>query len=130
MPGPGHGSKLSRKQEQAIEGLLSEPTVQRAAQRAGVGYRTLKTWLSSDPAFVAAYRAARRQVVEGAITQLQQATRAAVRTLRRNLRCGNPGVEVKASQVILDQAVKAVELLDLEERLAALERAAKERQGR
>jgi hypothetical protein len=78
----------------------------------------------AEPEFRARSRAARRQVVEGAIGRLQAAATRAVDALTRNLSCGTPAVEVGAARTILDQAVKAVELVDLAERIEALEEAA------
>jgi hypothetical protein len=116
----GHGAKSGRKRELAIAALLTEPTVEAAALKAGVGYRTLKSWLK-DREFLASYRRARSAVVEGALGRLQQVTGEAVDTLRRNLTCGRPGDEIKAAVAVLDHAIKAVELADLEARLTALE---------
>jgi hypothetical protein len=116
----GHGEKLSRKQEQAIAALLSEATVGAAAERAGVGEVTLWRWLKDD-AFKAAYREARRQVVEKAMAQLQQATWAASTTLLRLLNAGSESVRLRAAEAILNHASRGLELLDFEERITALE---------
>lgn len=116
----GHGQKLMRKQERVIAALLSEPTVTAAAEKAGVGERTLRRWLLL-PDFQDAFRAARRQIVEDALSQLQGATGEAVATLRRNLKCGRAGDEIRAAIAILDQSSRATELIDLQERLTALE---------
>jgi hypothetical protein len=62
-------------------------------------------------------------VVELAVTGLQQATSEAVETLCRNLKCGLPGSEIAAAKAVLDFAVKGVELVDLAERIEALEQA-------
>jgi hypothetical protein len=52
------------------EGQRNEPGRRhKAAEAAGVSDRTLRTWLGK-PAFVAAYREARRQVVEHAVARL------------------------------------------------------------
>ena len=59
--------------------------------------------------------------MEGAIGRLQQAATEAVAALQRNLTCGTPSVEVRAATAILDQAIKAVELFDLVERVEQLE---------
>src|SRR5262249_43562747 len=115
------GSKLGRKQESAIAALLTERTHADAAATAGISEATLQRWLRL-PAFLRAYRYARRVAVETAVAQLQRASTKAVRTLTRNLRCGNPSVEVRAAATVLELAAKGVELLDLEERVAALER--------
>lgn len=127
MTGKGHGEKLSRKREAAITALLTCATIGKAAEVAGVSERTLRSWLQ-QPEFRAAYRTARRQVVEAAVAHLQRASGAAVRTLRRNLSCGKSAVEVRAALGILEQSMKGVELIDLEERMAALEAAEREKE--
>ena len=116
----GHGEKLSRKKDQAVAALLSESTIDAAAKVVGINERTLRNWLKL-PQFQSAYRAARRQVVEAAVGRLQQASSEAVATLERNLTCDQASVEVRAAVAILDQSIKAVEILDMEERLAELE---------
>jgi hypothetical protein len=117
----GHGEKRTRKQELAIAALLVEATVEAAAAKAGVCYRTLKGWLA-DLDFRAAYREARRAVVEGAVGRLQHATGKAVETLTRNLDCGNAAAENRAAVAILELALKGVELQDVLARLDELER--------
>src|SRR5579872_3498854 len=74
------GSKIDRKQEVAIAALLSERTQADAAAKVGIGEATLQRWLL-DPAFAAAYRAARRAAVENAVARLQAVTGQAVDTL-------------------------------------------------
>jgi hypothetical protein len=37
----GHGQKMSRKKEQAIAALLSQPSIARAAKKSGIGEKTL-----------------------------------------------------------------------------------------
>jgi transposase len=115
----GHGEKLTRKHEQAIAALLSTPSIPEAAKVVGIGEATLWRWLQL-PDFSAAYRAARRQVVERAVAELQAAASEAVETLKRNLTCGKPEAENRAAQIILEQAVKGIELVDLQERVERL----------
>jgi hypothetical protein len=80
----GHGEKLTRKQEQAIAALLSEPTLEAAAGTAGISVRTLKTWLTLDD-FRRAFDAARRQVLSDTVSRLAFAGTQAV-DLREQLR--------------------------------------------
>jgi hypothetical protein len=101
----GHGEKLSRKQEGAIAALLSETTVSAAAERAGVSEVTLWRWLKL-PGFMADYRAARRQVVEKAVAQLQQSAWAASTTLMRLLAAPSDSVRLRAAVATLEQANK------------------------
>jgi hypothetical protein len=123
----GHGQKLNRKQEALIAALLTEPTHAGAATKAGVSEATLHRWLRL-PAFQTAYRQARRGIVEAAIGRLQQTAGKAVDTLDRNLACGQAGNEIRAALSILDHAMKAVELLDLVERVEELEHLIREGQ--
>ena len=116
----GHGQKLSRKQEAAIAALLELPTCAAAAKAAGISEATMRRWQQQDE-FKAAYRDARRQLVEGAVGRLQGVTGEAVETLRRNLTCSTSSVEVAAAKFVLEHASKAIELLDLAERIEALE---------
>jgi hypothetical protein len=126
--GRGHGQKRERLEDRALVALLSEPTIEAAAKRADVAESTLLRWLA-EPEFKARYRAARRQVVEQAVTTLQQATGDAVATLTRNLTCGVPASEIAAAKAVLDFAVKGVELVDLAERVEQLEQAAAVKKG-
>lgn len=127
----GHGAKLSQRQELAISALLTEPSLLDAAQRAGIGERTLRRWLHAPEyqAFQVAYRSAKRSVVEQAITQVQQATGKAVTTLLAVM--DDPrsaaSAKVSAAKAVLEQAIRAVEIDDLETRIAALEAQNRER---
>lgn len=121
------GTKLSHHQERAISALLSTRTIPEAAAAAGISARTLERWIAESEGFSAAYRAARRRVVEVAIGRIQEATGDAVATLSRNLTCGKPAVEVRAALGILEHAIKAVELWDIEARIEALEHAQDEK---
>ena len=108
------------RQERAIVALLAEPSIEAAAKTAEVSDVTIWRWMK-QPEFRSKLRDARRAVVEGAIGRLQAAATEAVDTLRRSLTCGTPSVEVRAATVILDQAIRAVELFDLAERVEHLE---------
>ncbi len=119
-PRSGHGEKRTRKREQAIAALLTAPSLGEAARLAGIGEATLRRWLR-EPDFATAYRAARRQALEPVVGRLQQAATAAVETLERNLAAPAESVQVRAAQILLEQAFRAVELMDLAERVEALE---------
>ena len=116
----GLGENLTRRQELAIAALLSEPTVAAAAEKADVSEVTLWRW-QKQPAFLAAYRLARREAMEKATAFLQHSAWAATTTLVRLLGAGSESVRLRAATAILDQANKGLELLDHEERLATLE---------
>jgi hypothetical protein len=121
----GKRGKRPQREEVALAALLTEPTIATAAGKAGISESTLLRWLA-DPDFKARYRDARWQVVEHAVSRLQQATSEAVDTLQRNLSCGVPATEISAAKAVLDFAVKGVELVDLAERIEHLEQATAE----
>ena len=119
-----HGEKLSRKQEQTIAALLTCDSLTAAAAGCGIAEATLHRWLKDD-GFQAAYREARRAVVQQAIVQVQGATGEAVKTLRAVMQDADApaSARVSAAKAILETAIRAVELEDLEARIAALEAA-------
>ena len=89
---------------------------------------TLCRWLH-EPAFQDAFRAARRQVLEAAVSSLQGAAGAAVEALSRNLRCRKPSIEVQAARAVLDHAMRSVEFFELEDRVRQLEAAIRQQTG-
>ena len=106
--------------DRALIALLGCNSIRDAAKACRLSEETLYRY-SRDDDFVRDYREARRQTVENAISKLQSATGEAVETLERNLHCENPAVEVRTAQIILENAIKGVELIDVIERLERLE---------
>src|SRR5262249_22091002 len=102
--------------------LLTCDSIAAAAARGGVAEGTLYRWLK-DAAFQAAYREARRAVVQQAITQVQQATGEAVETLRSVMRDpeATASARVSAAKAVWETAIRGIDLEDLEARIAALE---------
>jgi hypothetical protein len=119
------GAKFTRKKEEAIAALLTHRSIEDAAKSIGIGTQTLLRWLKV-PEFDAAYRAARRAAYSQATARLQQATGAAVSTLLKIMVDTNspPSTRVRAADSILDHAKQAIEIEDVEVRVAALEQAA------
>jgi hypothetical protein len=78
------------------------------------------------PEFDKAYREARRAAYGQATARLQQATSAAVSTLLKIMVDTNapPSTRVRAADSVLDHAKQAIEIEDVEVRVAALEQAA------
>ena len=104
----------------ALAALLANSSIRDAAKDCRLSEETLYRFLR-DPAFLKEYRDAGRQTVENAISRIQQTTSDAVETLQRNLHCESPAVEVRTAQIILENAIKGVEMLDILERVEALE---------
>ena len=127
-PVAGHGSKFSRKKEEAIAALLSQRNVEEAARVAGIGTQTLIRWLKI-PEFQTAYREARRAVVSQSNARLQQASSAAVSTLLKIMvdPSAPASARVRAADRILERAKQGVENEDIEVRVAALEQSVGQR---
>jgi hypothetical protein len=120
-------SELSQAQERTIAALLVSPTFLKAAKKARVTTRSIRRWMK-EPAFVAAYESARGKVVEAAIVLIQSAAADALRAMRRV--CNDQdrvfGEQFQASTLILQSSLKGIEFGAFNERLAALEKQAKE----
>jgi ATP/maltotriose-dependent transcriptional regulator MalT len=112
----------------AIAALLSTRTVRGAAVKCKLSEPTLYRLLQ-DQDFKAKYRAARRELVEYTITQLQRDGADAAAALREIVKDKKTAasVRVSAARVILETGIKAVELIDLSERLDRLEELEKAR---
>ncbi len=118
----GHGEKITRKQEAAIAALLSEPTIEKAAKACGIGEATLRRWLQ-DTGFQERYRTAKKQTLEAVMGRLQQIAGEAVETLREVAvnEEAPASSRVTAAKAIVETALKAAEIEELEERLTKLE---------
>jgi len=123
----GHGSKFDRKQEEAIAALLTQRNIEEAARVTGIGSTTLVRWLQM-PEFQAAYRDARRAAFSQSIARLQQASSAAVSVLVKIMVDPDAPTSsrVRAADVVLERASKAIELEDLDHRIAQLETMSKQ----
>lgn len=121
----GHGTKFGRKKEEAIVALLTQSNIEGAARSIGIAPATLVRWMK-DSEFDAAYRAAKRTAFGQAIARLQQGTSAAATTLLKvMIDSSTPAsVRVRAADSIFSHAAKAIEIEEIEARVAALEQAA------
>jgi hypothetical protein len=121
----GHGAKFGRKKELAIAALLTQRNTEDAARAAGVSTTTLIRW-QKLPEFDAAYRAAKRAAFGQAVARLQQGASAAATTLLKTMIEPNTpaSVRVRAAECVLNHAMKAIEIEDIEARVSELERAA------
>jgi hypothetical protein len=111
---------LSRKAEAFLTALLGGQSVSRACISAKVSESTGWRYLQS-PAFQTRWRAARRAVIESAIAEMQSLTSEAVQCLRKQLNGANAAASVRAASVIIQRALEGIDLMDYEQRLAAIE---------
>lgn len=116
-------TELTAKQQRAIAALVAEPTTHAAAQKSGVSETTLWRWLQEED-FSEAYQAAKSQLLESTLVALQSASVEAVITLKEVMTdtTAQPSARVSAARAVLDTALKAREVLEVEERLAYLEK--------
>jgi len=120
----GHGQKFTRKMHHAVIALLQSPTVEGAAGLCGVSESTLSRWIKRSD-FQDVYTQVRSELVQRSLSSLQTASLEAIDGLKRNVACGLPAIEVRAASALLDQSLRATELVGLEARLDALECAVK-----
>jgi hypothetical protein len=98
-------------QERAIAALLTGASVTAAATKAGVARQTVHRWLSDDPAFIAAYNLARREVAEAVAQSLRVLSLQSVRVLKRTLTSSKTptAVKVQAAVAVLKMAAGAAD---------------------
>ena len=120
----GHGSKMKRKLEAAVAALLTQPNVDAAARSIGISVATLMRW-QKLPEFKKAFREARRAVFGQTTARLQQGSPAAATVLMKTmLDPSTPAsVKVRAAECIINYTHKAIEIEDIDARVAALEAA-------
>lgn len=106
--------------EKALNALLMNNSIADAAKGCKLSEKTIRRYLE-DAEFKTEYGQARRRVFEQNIFRLQSLHNEAVETLRKNLHCENPSVEVRAAQIIIESNRKDFETFDILERLETLE---------
>jgi hypothetical protein len=125
------GRKTTAKQDRLMDRLIAEllthPNLEDAAAAAGVSRTSAWRWMKSAD-FIARLRTARRDAMQHAMAQLQTAAIGAVACLVEVQSKGeSESARVSAARTILEQALRAVELQDIQGRLDALEAIAKSR---
>jgi hypothetical protein len=121
----GNVRNLRPKQEEAIIALMSHQSVDDAARAIKIAPRTLYRWLK-DLDFEAAYLKARRDTYKQGIARLQKNCGAAISILFKVMAdaATPPAVKVRAVECVLSHSAKAIEIEDIDARVAALEEAA------
>lgn len=118
----GHGEKYPRLKDKAICALLACDTVPEAAKRIGVGERTLWRWMKKED-FKEAFADARKELVRHAIARVQSVLGEAIEVLRAVMSDSDApaSARVSAAKCVIETALKATEIEELEERVAKLE---------
>jgi hypothetical protein len=113
--------------EEAVAALLTQRNQEEAARTVGISVATLLRW-QKVPEFEKTYREARRAAYGQSVARLQQATGAAVSTLLKIMvdPSSPPSTRVRAADSVLDHSAQAIEIEDIEARVAELERVAEQ----
>ena len=119
----GHGAKFGRRKEEAIAALLTHRNLEEAARAVSVAPKTLLRWMK-EPEFDSAYSKARRLAFAQSVGRLQQGSSAAATTLLKLMvDAGTPAsTRARCAEAVISLATKAMEIEDIEARVAALER--------
>ncbi len=115
---------LTPKQRKAIIALMEVPTIPGAAKLAGVGERTLYTWLR-NPVFQSELKRWQADFMEAAARRLVAEVGQAIDVIKNIMtdEQAAPAVRLRAAESILANALKLGELVDLAERVSRLETA-------
>lgn len=116
--------ELSPRQVNAIAALLSEPTLEKAAEKVGVSKRQLQRWLD-DPYFKAELKATQAQAIDAACMQLAGAASEAIGVLKEIMNDPMPakgaGSRVRAAAILLESLIRLKQFAEFDTRLAILE---------
>ena len=113
---------LSKRQKQALPIFASNLTVEEACERAGISRNTFYEWLK-EPQFKSELERLRNEIVNEAVNHLKITSTKAAKTLGNLLeRDDSPTVQRAAANDVLGHVMKFMELKELEDRLADIER--------
>ena len=111
---------LTQKQSKAIAALLESPTMADAADTAGCARSTLYKWLQEDD-FLSALRVAQVQALTAVNARYAALLQKSLDALAEELGSENPRVRLRAAAIILQNACRIREGIELEERISKLE---------
>jgi transposase len=113
---------LSKRQAQALPIFASNLTIEEACERAGISRNTFYEWLK-EPQFKSELERLRNEIVNEAVNHLKMTSTKAAKTLGDLLeRDDSPTVQRAAANDVLGHVMKFMELKELEDRLADIER--------
>ena len=121
--------RRARQREQLILALLQQPGMEKAA--ASIGISGVTAWrITKTPEFQEECRLARREAFTQSLGRLQQAAGAAAATLLKVMldATAPPASRVRAADCVLEHAASALDLEDIQVRLAKLEQMEKDRE--
>ena len=112
--------ELSNRQLLTISQIIASTTLEEARRKAKVSKGTLYAWLK-DETFKAELKRQRDEVIKESLARLKGAITKAVEELVKLLDSEKPELKRLVCRDILDYALKAIEIEDIEERIDQLE---------
>jgi len=113
---------ITAKQAKAINAMLTERTTRAAAKKAGVNEKTLYDWLKNDAAFRGALRDAERGLLDNVTRRLSSGQTLALDVLEKLIQSArHESTRLRACVAWLDLSLKYRDILNIDERLTALE---------
>ena len=108
--------------EVVISALLTEPTVQKAAEKCGLSQRQIYERMK-QMSFKQEYRQAKRSILESVLNTLQSGLTAATETVIQIMQDGenSPQIRLNACNLIFNQCQKLTETVDILDRIETLE---------
>ncbi len=120
---PAHNpqsSELTRKQERFLLAYMNAPTILAACREVGISDDTATNWLKK-PHVRTALAAMRQEQLDRTLGQLAQHTTNAIAALARNIdKEAPPGVQVRAAQILLEQAIQLQKMAHIEAQIGEL----------
>jgi phage terminase small subunit len=115
-----HTDGINPRHARFLLELCAGQTITNAAKSQGIAEATARRWLAL-PEVAAAYRQLRHELVDSALVGMQQAARAAVATLIKNLKASSPTAQIRAAKILLEMTIAATQMEAVVERLERLE---------
>lgn len=108
------GIPIDAKKQKALAALMSSPTKDAAAKKAGISTKTMTRYLQDDE-FSAAYKKAAADLVDSATKQMQQSLASAVARLRIIVSSNQEATtnQIAAARTLLEYSLKFTEFNDI-----------------
>jgi len=124
----GAAGSLTPGQMTLLTFLVGNPDVSAAAEAVGISRATVYRWMR-EPAFKEELNSQRNEIFLEALTSVKTHATQAVTQLAGMLNAPDDGLRRKVCTDMLDRAIKVHDMLDLERRLTALEKAVMPKKG-
>jgi len=120
---------LTPNQRKAVKSILENNTIEEAARKANFSRSTIYNWLK-DEHFKEFLEKERKILFEEGLSALKGATVMAAKTLIELLECNDRSTRRLAAKEIINFAIKAFAIKELEERVSQLEELLEENKRR